>query len=516
MEENKYSNKEINSEENQSDKQIVFECFEKFVDGFPAIKYDVFLWKYQIFKKDKNFFYSKNLLDILGLDISEKEKLSNGLIPFIAEDDLSDYQSKFENLLNNDDTTLLEHEYKIKKPKGGFLFILEKIIKSRENGVLTLTGLSNDITIFKRSFSSLTHTIENLKEQIFSRDKFLSILSHDLRAPFTSIIGFTEILLNDNSLSEKDRNEFLTYIQDSATNQLQFVNYILDWSNIKLGRIKLNPQKISLANLVYNSISNLTGMSIRKNIEIKTQIDDSINIKVDERLALQAITNLLSNSIKFTPEGKKISIYSNRFNKDFVELIIKDEGVGIPEEHRSKLFNLDNLFTQKGTKGEKGSGVGLSLVKEIVEKHGGQIWFYSKENEGTEFHLTFPSMEDVILIIEPDQKLLEELRRTVTESFWMFKTITCSNSYKALEVALERIPALILLNPNVELMDGMEFIKTLNEIIPNFSNPIVLLIENPKEIEKYQPFGIEKFITKPINFNKLTEMISEILCARHF
>lgn len=502
------------SEESKSDQRAVFECFERFINGFPAIKSDVFLWMYQIHRRKSNFYYSYNLLNILGIDNSQSDKLSKGIVPFIHEDDINDYQSRIENLLNNEDVKILEHEYKLKKSNGSVIYIQEKIIKSSENDTLTLTGLSTDITIFKRTFTALTHTIQNLKEQIYSRDKFLSILSHDLRAPFTSIIGFTEILLNDDSLSEKERAEFLNYIQDSASNQLQFVNYILDWSNLKLGRIKLNLQKVAIADLVYNSISNLTGNSIRKNIEIKPQIDDSLYVKVDERLALQAITNLLSNSIKFTPEGKKIHIYSNRFNKDFVEIIIKDEGVGIPEEHRAKLFNLDNLFTQRGTKGEKGSGVGLSLVKEIVEKHGGQIWFYSKENEGTEFHFTFPSVENIILVVEPDKKVADEIEKIFNENFWMFKTITCSTGYKALEVVLENIPSVIILNSELELMDGIEFIESINKIIPNFNNPIIIITNDSSENDKFQSFGIRNFISKPINFNKLCDIISDFVCSK--
>jgi CheY-like chemotaxis protein len=359
-------------------------------------------------------------------------------------------------------------------------------------------------------------TLSNQKEQILSRDRFFSILSHDLRAPFTSIIGFTEILLNDNSLSDKERSEFLTYIQDSATNQLEFVNYILDWSNLKLGRIQLNLQKVGIADLIYNAISNLTGSSIKKNIEIKPQINDSLYVKVDERLALQAITNLINNSIKFTPDGKKIFITTNMFNKDFVEIIIRDEGVGIPEDHRAKLFNLDNLFTKRGTKGEKGTGIGLSLIKEIVEKHNGQIWFHSKENQGTEFHLTLPSYENIILIVEPDNQTATIIETLINNHFWMLKPVLCSNAYKALEVLIENIPSIILLNPQLELMDGIDFYKTLNKIIPNFNNPIILILNDSSEIEKYEHLGIKKFVTKPINLNRLSDIISDFVSVKSF
>ncbi len=503
----------VNKSEDISDHNV-FRHFENFINVFPAVKTDLFLWMYQLHKRTSKFFYSNNLPSILNLNENDLDKLTKGIIPFIHEDDISDYQSRIENFLNLEDLTVLNHEYRLKKEGSSVIYIQEKIIKTQNKGAITLTGFSTDVTSYKNTISKLTQSIEHLKEQIFSRDKFLSILSHDLRSPFTSIIGFTEILLNDDSLSEKERNEFLNYIQDSATNQLQFVNYILDWSNLKLGRIQLNLQKVSIADLVYNSISNLTGNSIRKNIEIKPQIDNSLYVKVDERLALQAISNLLSNSIKFTPEGGKIHIYSNRFNKDFIEIVIKDEGVGIPEENKAKLFNLDNLFTRRGTKGEKGTGIGLSLVKEIIEKHGGQIWFYSKENEGTEFHFTIPSVENLILVLTKDENISENLAKIFNEHFWMYKSVFCNTAYKALEVLLENLPSLILLDPDLDLMNGVEFIQSVNKIIPNFHNPIILILNDSSELGDFESLGITMHVTKPINYNKLCDMISDYVCVK--
>lgn len=492
-----------------SDYKKIFEYFEKFIDNFSILKYEFFIWMYQLDNRKSKFIYSNNLPSILNLENSDKNKLKKGFLSFIHEDDISDYQTRVETFLKNSDNSLLEHQYRINNSDGAYLYIQEKIIKSIDKENTVLIGFSTDISPYKKTITSLSQKVEQLQEQIISRDKFLSILSHDLRSPFTSIIGFTDILINDDSISDKDRVEFLNYIQEAASNQLQFVNYILDWSNLKLGRIQLNLQKVAIADLIYNSISNLTGNSIRKNITIRPNIDDSIYVKVDERLALQAITNLLSNSIKFTPEGKKIHIYSTRFNKDFVEIVIKDEGVGIPEEHRAKLFNLDNLYTQRGTKGEKGTGIGLSLVKEIIEKHDGKIWFYSKENEGTEFHFTLPSVDNIILLVEKDQKTAEQIEILLNDNFPIFKTISCNSAYKSLEVILENIPSIIIINPEFELMDGVEFFHSLNKIIPNFNNPVILILNDSSEFKKFESIGITHYITKPINYNKLRDMISD-------
>ncbi len=143
--------------------------------------------------------------------------------------------------------------------------------------------------------------------------------------------------------------------------------------------MKLEPQRVQAQGLVFNCISALTGIAMRKNIDIKVNVPESIFIEADERLMIQVITNLVSNAIKFSEEGKTIRISADRFNPELVEFVIKDEGVGIPDNYHQRIFRFEKMFSTRGTKGERGTGLGLSLVKEIVERHKGQIWFYSKE-----------------------------------------------------------------------------------------------------------------------------------------
>lgn len=496
---------------NSINHKTIFNGFEYFLTCFIDLKYELFLWNYNISKRKSKFYYSNNLPIILGIENSQLDKLSKGIISFIDDNERNEYQLRIENFINNKDLKYLSHKYKINKKDGTPLYFYEKIIKYVNGDKINLLAFASNISRLMMDITDISKKLENLSEQIESRDKFLSILSHDLKSPFASILGFTEILLNDNSISEKERNEFLSYIYDSANNQLQFINYLLDWSNLKLGRIKLNRQKVNISDLIYNSISNLTGNAIRKNIDIKPQIDYSIYLKVDERLALQAIMNLLSNSIKFSPEGKTIYIIAHRFNKDFAEIIIKDQGIGIPEEHWNKLFEINNFFTQKGTKGEKGTGIGLSLVKEIIEKHGGDIWFFSKENEGTEFHLTLPIVENTILVVENDKQTLQQIETMLNEQFGMFKPICCDSTYKALNICLENKPSLIMINPEHSLMNGVEFFNALNKISPNFNIPVILLLNDSSDLKNYTNFGILKFVTKPINYLNLSTMISEMV-----
>ena len=165
------------------------------------------------------------------------------------------------------------------------------------------------------------------------------------------------------------------------------------------------------------AVSVLTGSVIRKDIEIKVKGKHGIFVTADERLISQAITNLLSNAVKFTPSGKRITVTIDLFKEDMVEVVVADEGVGIDEKYQDKLFRIDAKFSKTGTAGEKGSGFGLPLVKEIIEKHSGDIWFYSELNKGSEFHFTLPKSEDTILILEEHEELQENYTSLVDKKF---------------------------------------------------------------------------------------------------
>ena len=149
-----------------------------------------------------------------------------------------------------------------------------------------------NVNIFKSKEQDLIKKCEHFGQLNSSKDRFISILSHDLRAPFTSILGFSEILMNEKTLSENEKIEYLNYIHESSQTQLQLINYLLDWSRLHTGRMKIEPHRLNAQKVTYNSVSALTGNAIRKNIEIRVIIDDNIHIEADERLITQVITNL--------------------------------------------------------------------------------------------------------------------------------------------------------------------------------------------------------------------------------
>ncbi|MFH1041584.1 MAG: hybrid sensor histidine kinase/response regulator [bacterium] len=353
--------------------------------------------------------------------------------------------------------------------------------------------------------------IQKLIELNAEKDKFISIVSHDLRAPFTSILGFSEILLNEKELAEEEKAEYLSYVNSAAQTQLQLVNHLLDWSRLQTGRLSVEPHRINARSLIANAASLLTGSAIRKNINVYISVDVAVFIHADERLLTQAICNLIGNAIKFTPNGKSITITTEQLKAGFVEIIVKDEGIGISEKDQSKLFKLDQKFSLSGTEGEKGTGLGLILVKDIIEKHGGEIWFFSKPEYGTEFHFTIPEARNIVLLVEDDADLLHLYKNIISKSLVNFEIMLAANGYEAMQILLKKLPSLVITDHEMPLMSGIQLCEAIRKRESNKDIPVIVISAkfNESLIQKYIALGVKKLIPKPIESRYLIDIIQE-------
>jgi PAS domain S-box-containing protein len=454
-------------------------------------------------------YFSPSVKKVIGYTPAELIKLPSLGRELLHEEDISEVKKKLYNL-ENGKISNLELHYRYRRKDGKVIWLKEQIKMEIVNNQKTQKGIITDVSEFKKSEKDYGEIINKLSNEVTARDNFLSILSHDLRAPFSSILGFTEILLSETSLTDAERTEYLNYINDSSTNQLQLVNYLLDWSNLQTGRMHMVPHRVQAQGLVFNCISALTGVAMRKNIDIKVDVADSIFIDADERLMLQVITNLVSNAIKFSEDGKTIRIYANRFNNELVEFVIKDEGIGIPDNYQPRIFKFEKMFSTRGTRGEKGTGLGLSLVKEIVERHKGQIWFYSKEKSGSEFHFTVPSSENTILLVENNKDDFKLLEKNIRDNFPQFKFIGTDNGFEAINVVLKQHPSLIISSHDLPLMNGMQFVKSIIKGDKKYYAPIIAILDSADEmlIRNYQEIGIKSVLSKPVNIKHFNREIS--------
>ncbi len=474
-----------------------------------------FTWHSSSGIKDRTTEYSENVTAETGFSNRDIKRKPEGFMSIIYPDDYENVKKQYENFLEDQNRTNLRLVYRIERKDKKYVWLKEVITVNRDKKgkPVSSSGFISDVSDLMKADAALVKSIENLKKLNASKDKFISMLSHDLRAPFTSILGFAEILINEQNLSNTEKLEYLTYIHESSQNQLQLINYLLDWSRLQTGRMKIDLQRLHAQSVVFNCVSSLTGNAIRKNIDIKVKVNVNIFVQADERLLTQVITNLLSNAIKYSFSDKIIEISAELFNDELIEFVVKDEGLGISEDNKNKLFKIERMFSTKGTKGEKGTGLGLSLVKEIIEKHKGNIWFYSKFGKGSDFHFTIPRSPNIILLVDPSDEDNKHLKKVIKKNFTDFQVIATTNGYQAMSVVLKELPSLVITEHEMPLMSGIQLIESIRRGEKNSRIPILLVTGSDIERVKIaiQNVSVFEVLQKPVNERKLVEKLDSAL-----
>lgn len=243
-------------------------------------------------------------------------------------------------------------------------------------------------TLFSILISQIKLKQNKLIEMNIIKEKFLSVASHDLKTPFSSIIGYSQLLLQDKTLKD-DQKEMVNIILNSSNLQLKYVNSIIELILSGSGMMKLDIEKKYIHEVIINAISNLKVLAENKNIEIQLNIPELKEVEMDALKIHQVITNLVANAIKFTHLGGVIKINCIE-NKKYIEIHVIDSGVGISQEDSSIIFTQNGLHPGKGTGGEKGTGLGLAICKNIVTLHHGSIGVKSELKKGSDFWFTLP------------------------------------------------------------------------------------------------------------------------------
>jgi signal transduction histidine kinase len=221
-----------------------------------------------------------------------------------------------------------------------------------------------------------------------TKDKFFTIISHDLKSPFNSILGFTNLLVEDyDNFGDTQKRKILNSLSKSSQLAYELLENLLTWARTQTGQIEINKERLNLKELVETSIAPYKYNASKKNIEIATNVPPDTKLSIDRNTSMTFIGNLVNNAIKFTPEGGSITINYHE-NEDNIELHIIDTGVGMTSEVIGKLFKIDEDISTKGTNNEKGTGLGLILCKEFINKNGGDISVRSEVGKGSDFIIT--------------------------------------------------------------------------------------------------------------------------------
>ena len=230
-----------------------------------------------------------------------------------------------------------------------------------------------------------------LKDLIIAKDKFFSIIAHDLKNPFTSLLGSTEILLSQyNRMTSHEVQELVQIVSESAQSGYTILQNLLDWSRSQTGMIVTDPETFNLKSIIEENIEDLKYYSEKKNLVITSDIRNDLFVFADKNLMNAILRNLLSNAIKFTYNSGYVKISASQ-TRDEVTVSVKDTGIGVPESMIDELFLSETRYTRPGTAMEHGTGLGLKICRDFVEMLGGAIWVESADNEGSTFSFTLPS-----------------------------------------------------------------------------------------------------------------------------
>ncbi len=231
---------------------------------------------------------------------------------------------------------------------------------------------------------------KKLEEQSTNKDKFFSIISHDLKNPLGTILNTAEFFNEEyDNLVDHERKELVNIIKTSSENLYELLEGLLDWSRARMGSLEFIPQKVNLYILVSEIFQLVQYNADIKEINLTNNIDRNLLVLADKNMINLILRNLISNAVKFSRNGGSVKILSDVKDNEII-IIVQDNGIGISEKDQKKLFRIEVHHTSIGTNNEPGTGVGLILCKELVEKHGGKIWVESQLRKGSKFMFSLP------------------------------------------------------------------------------------------------------------------------------
>jgi signal transduction histidine kinase len=289
-------------------------------------------------------------------------------------------------------TALSDMEDKIKGFKMGAVDYITKPFQQEEvlarvNTHLTIRRLQQQL---ETKNVLLEEQVKQLKELNASKDKFISMISHDLQSPFSSLRGLIQFTAeNIGDYNKNELENIMDLLGNSTDNLYALIENLLTWSRIQRGVMEHCPQRMDIREFVAQNIDLFSPNAESKQITLKNLIKQSTPVYADFNMVNAVLRNLISNAIKFTHPGGSVEV-SARNDGRYVEVSVSDTGIGIDKQHLPKLFRIDVRYKRLGTAREKGTGLGLILCKEFVEKHGGEIWIESEAGQGSTVKFTLP------------------------------------------------------------------------------------------------------------------------------
>jgi PAS domain S-box-containing protein len=350
------------------------------------------------------------------------------------------------------------------------------------------------------------------------KNKFISLVSHDLRSPLSSIIWAMEMLLmsGDKTMDEEKKSKILASVRTTSLGLVTLINKLLDISGLHTGQIVPSRSVMKPRMLVGECASALENMAERKQITVVNEIQDSMMIYVDHDLFREVIANLLTNAIKFTPSGGKVTVWSPDGGKRMIS--VTNNGMGVPPAIIGNLFRHEVKTTTLGTAGERGTGLGLPYCKDVMSVHKGDICVESVEGKGATFTVSLPPIKVVALIVD-DQEAQRGVIRDILIDAEGIALIEATNGHHALEVISVTPPGILITDLNMPDMDGFTLIERMRENGRFAATPVIVVsafvqvgeVSRELALQRANELGVARVLAKPVVGEDLLAAIWELV-----
>lgn len=492
-------------------------------------------WEYQIGHYETGY-WSKEAFKILGL--SEKEHPYPSL-KHLLQCICKEERAEVEKIIHQVSQTHLSRELECRlKEDDLWVFLRVRSMPNEDGTFERIVGSVLDITDRKRSEKQLEKAKQAAESAALAKSQFLSNMSHEIRTPMNAIMGLTELLLKEN-LPEKVA-ENLKLIQYSADNLLVIINDVLDYSKIEAGKISFESIDFNLTQVIDNLVNTLQFKAQSKGVTLSQNIDKKLpqTLKGDPYRINQIILNLMSNAVKFTPEGKveiKAEMLDETEDGVKVKISVIDNGIGIPQDKLNSIFESFSQAQSNTTRNYGGTGLGLPITKRLIEMQGGTLSVNSELGKGSEFsiQLTLPrgvkkekaaptaeqkmeknSLYGLRILVAEDNPVNQMLIRQILES-WGISTTLADDGQQVVEQVQKNDFDLIFMDLQMPELNGYEATEKVREITktpPKYIPIVALTADVMRETKiKVMESGFDDLVTKPFKSEKLLLAIQQQL-----
>lgn len=459
-------------------------------------------------KNDKIVWFNKSFNEIMGCKKTESKSINLVKI-FPSKEECEKITKMGHPKLAKGETVRFEGEMKL---EDGSMVWLRRVVKAVDPSDLSKGKIAiiEDFTERKKMEEKLREAKEKAEEATKLKDKFVSLVAHDLKSPFNSILGFMKLVNDDkkNPLFPKHK-EMIGRALESGNTLVNMIEELLKISRLQTGKLTVKKKFFDAYLSAAYAVGNLGYLAEQKGIRLTNNVTRGTRFYADVTLFGEVIQNLLSNAIKFCSKGDSITLFIPP--ESGATIAVKDTGVGINEKYLQKIFQHEETTSTRGTAGEKGTGLGMPFSHDIMEAHEGSLRVESKEGEGSAFYAELPVVRPQILLVDDDEATRFMFKESMAQ--YEMTIIEAANGEEALKLLEKTTPHLILTDVEMPFMDGFKLLKHIRNNSKTKFTPVIIITSSSsvEAREKAFQLGADDFVTKPLIIEELIPRVKRFV-----